>query len=333
MEKIRVVQYGLGPIGCEFVRQMSARAGLDIVGGIDIDPTKVGKDVGEVAGVGRALGCAVSADAAGVLISTRPDIVIHTTSSSLAAIRGQLEQIITAGADIITTCEEAAYPRLQNPTLAGELDALAGEYGVTILGTGINPGYAMDAIAVALSAPCRSVEKVSVHRVVDASSRRLPLQRKIGGGLTLDEFDAKKAAKTIRHVGLPESVALIAEAMGWTLDKIDETLEPVVAETAVDTQFLHIAAGQVAGIHQVGIGWVGGVARIVLVLDMFVGAQEPGEYITLEGTDRIETAIKGIHGDKATAAVSINAIPQVLAARAGFLTFLDLPPAHFWQPR
>lgn len=331
METFRVVQYGLGPIGCQCVRQMSQRAGLEVVGGVDIDPAKIGKDVGEIAEVGRPLGCQVTSDAQALFDSVRPDIVVHTTSSSLAAIRGQLVEIIESGLNVVTTCEEAAYPALQNPELAEELDALAREHGLTILGTGINPGYAMDTIAMALSAPCRHVTEVFVHRVVDAGVRRLPLQRKVGAGLTLDEFEERKAAGTIKHVGLPESVALVAHAMGWELDEIEETLEPVMAEIPLTTEFLTVPMGHVAGIHQTAVGRKDGEILVRLVLDMFIGAQEPGEHIVLKGEDHIETRIKGIHGDLATAAVVINAIPRVIAAPAGFLTMADLPVVHYWE--
>jgi 2,4-diaminopentanoate dehydrogenase len=328
-----VVQYGMGPIGCEFVRQMSARTGLRIVGGVDIDPSLVGEDVGLAAGLTGPLGCIVTSDPVNLFAITRPKVVMHTTSSSLVAIRSQLVEIIKAGIHVITTCEEAAYPWLQHRDLAGELDDLARAHNVTILGTGINPGFAMDAIAVALSAPCRDIQRVSVSRIVDASSRRLPLQRKIGTGLSLAEFDARLAAGTIKHVGLPESVALIAHAMGWELDEFDESIEPVVAEEGVATPYLTVSPGQVAGIHQVGRGRCAGQEVITLVLDMFVGAQDPGEHIVLEGESRLEARIQGIHGDHATAAVAINAIPNVIAAPTGFLTMLDVPLVHYWKSR
>jgi 2,4-diaminopentanoate dehydrogenase len=330
-KSIRVLQYGLGPIGCELVRQMSARPALQVVGGIDIDPAKVGQDLGQVAGMGTATGLIVSADPILTIAGARPDVVVHTTSSSLATIRPQIEPLIRAGIDIITTCEEAAFPRLQNPPLAEELDRLARQFGSTVLGTGINPGFAMDTIAMALSAPSRAVRSIAVHRVVDAGERRLPLQQKVGAGLTLDDFEQRKAAGKIRHVGLPESVALLAYAMGWELDGIDEVLEPVVAEQALTTQYLMIPAGHVAGIHQYAVGRRAGAPTIVLTLDMFVGAQNPGEHILLDGEDRLETHIKGIHGDRATGAVVVNCIPRVIAAPAGFLTMADLPVVHYWE--
>ena len=331
MKPIRVVQYGMGPIGAQCVRQMIQRAGLEIVGAVDIDPAKVGRDVGEVAEAGRALGCAVVSDAGALFAAAAPDVVIHTTSSSLKAVEGQLAGIVEAGLNVITTCEEAAFPALKHPDLARTLDDLARRHNVTILGTGINPGFAMDAIAIALSAPCRGVERVKVHRVVDAGVRRLPLQRKVGAGVTLDEFEERKAAGTIKHVGQPESVAMIAYALGWKLDEIEETLEPVVAGEEMKTEYLTIPAGHVAGIHQVAVGRRGRETPIQLVLDMYVGAPKPGEHIVLEGVDQIETHIKGIHGDTATAAVVINAIPRVLQAPAGFLTMADLPLVHYWE--
>lgn len=331
MKRIRVVQYGMGPIGCQCVRQMSQRAGIEIVGGIDIDPAKIGQDLGDIAQVGRPLGCAVSSDARSLLAEMRPDIVVHTTLSTLATIQDQLIEIIEAGLNVVTTCEEAAYPKLQNPQLAADLDALARKHQVTILGTGINPGFAMDAIAIALTAPCRHVREVFVHRTVDAGERRLPLQRKVGAGVTVAEFEERKAARTIKHVGQPESVALIAAALGWKLDDIEETLEPVIAERALTTEFLTVQPGQVAGIHQVAVGRIGDHTPIKLVLDMYVGALEPGEHIVLRGEDVIETHIKGIHGDTATAAVVINALPRVIEAPAGFLTMADLPLVRYWD--
>ena len=331
MKTLRAIQYGMGPIGCQCVRQMAQRTGLEVVGAIDIDPAKIGQDVGEIAGVGRPLGCTVTADAAALFAAAKPDIIVHTTSSSLAAIKGQLSDIVSAGLNVVTTCEEAAFPTLQNPDIAKELDALARQHGATILGTGINPGFAMDAIAIALTAPSRGVREVFIHRTVDAGVRRLPLQRKVGAGVTLEEFEARKAAKTLKHVGQPESVAMIAAALGWELDAIEETLEPVIAKEALTTEFLTVQPGQVAGIHQVAVGRRGDETPIRLVLDMYVGAPDPGEHILLQGEDRLETHIKGIHGDTATAAVVINAIPRVIAAPAGFLTMADLPLVRYWD--
>lgn len=335
MTELRVVQYGLGPIGCECVRQLLARPGIRLVGAVDIDPGKAGRDAAEVAGLPESIGIRVRNDAPALLAETRPDVVIHSTASHLPAVAGQLADILSAGAHVITTCEEAAFPRWRHPEIYAELDELARRHRVTLLGTGINPGFIMDTLALALSAPCARLERVQVHRVVDAASRRLPLQRKIGAGLTLEEFESARAAGRVGHVGLAESAALIAYGLGWRLDHIEEVLEPILASESDETPHIAIPAGSVAGIHQVALGFEGEVLRVVLMLDMAVHAPEPGDHILLDmgGDSRMEAHIAGIHGDTATAAVVINALPQVLKAPAGFLTMADMPLVRFWgQP-
>ncbi len=333
MTEVRVVQYGMGPIGCECVRQLLARPGVRLVGAVDIDPEKAGRDAAEVAGLLQPTGIRVRDDAQVLLAETRPDIVIHSTASYLPAVARQLADILSAGAHVITTCEEAAFPRWRHPGVYAELDELARRRQVTLLGTGINPGFIMDTLALALSAPCARLERVQVHRVVDAANRRLPLQRKIGAGLTLEEFEAERAAGRVGHVGLAESAALIAYGLGWRLDRIEEVLEPILASESDETPHLSIPAGSVAGIHQVALGFEGEALRVVLMLDMVVHAPEPGDHILLDmgGDGRMETHIAGIHGDTATAAVVINAIPRVLQAPAGFLTMADVPLVRFWD--
>lgn len=333
MTALRMVQYGLGPIGCECVRQMLTRAGMRLVGAVDIDPQKAGRDVAEIAGLPEPLGVTVRGDAKAVLAETWPDIVIHSTASSLPAVAGQLADILSVGANVVTTCEEAVFPRWRHPAVFAELDELARRHQVTLLGTGINPGFIMDTLALALSAPCARLERVQVHRVVDAAVRRLPLQRKIGAGLTLEEFEAERAAGRVGHVGLAESAALIAHGIGWKLERVEETLEPIIASESDETTHLSISAGSVAGIHQVALGFEENVLRVVLMLDMAVHAPEPGDHILLDmgaGSGRIEAHIAGIHGDTATAAVVINAVPQVMKAPAGFLTMADMSLVRFW---
>ena len=332
MTELRVVQYGLGPIGCECVRQLMTRPGVRLVGAVDIDPGKAGRDVAEVAGLPEPLGIRVRDDAPALLAETRPNVVIHSTASSLPAVAGQLTDILSAGAHVITTCEEAAFPRWRHPEVHARLDELARRQKVTLLGTGINPGFIMDTLALTLSAPCMRLERVQVHRVVDAAARRLPLQRKIGAGLTLEEFEAERSVGRVGHVGLAESAALIAYGLGWRLDRIEETLEPIAASENDETPYLSVPAGSVAGIHQVVLGWEGDALRVVLMLDMAVHAPEPGDHILLDmgAGGRIEAHIAGIHGDTATAAVVINAIPQVLRAPAGFLTMADMPLVRYW---
>ncbi len=227
---IRVVCYGLGPIGIGIARLALTRAGVEVVGAIDLDPQKIGRDLGTLVGVADA-GVIVSGDAAATLAEARPDVVLHATSSALAKVAEQLGQIAKAGAHVVSTCEELAYPWTAQPQLAAELDAAARRAGVTLLGTGVNPGYAMDALPLMLTAPCAAVRGVRVLRVVDAARRRGPLQRKVGAGLTPAEFEARVKTGLVRHVGLPESLHMLATRLGWRLDKMDDTIAAVLAES------------------------------------------------------------------------------------------------------
>lgn len=324
---LRAVQFGLGPIGASCLRTlMSKRHAFEIVGAIDIDPAKVGRDAGEVAGADTAAGVTVSSDAAAVLEATRPDVVFHTTTSFLDKMYDQLVVCARAGVNVVSSTEELSYPYRRHPALARELDQVARENGITLLGTGVNPGYAMDALALMATGVCNRVESLDIRRVVDAGHRRLPLQRKVGAGLTEADFAAKKATGTFGHIGLVESVYMVAEGLGWTLDRVDEQLDPVVSQKRVETPFLVVEEGQVAGIHHAAAGYAG-VDRVVsLDLKMYVGADNPLDGVRVTGDPPIDLVVQGgIFGDTATVATLVNTAPLVVAAPAGLVTMGDIP--------
>jgi 2,4-diaminopentanoate dehydrogenase len=329
-KKIRIIQYGIGPIGASIVRLMRQKSSLEIVGAIDTDAKKVGRDLGEVVGAPDApWGVLVSADATSVLAKPA-DVVVHSTSSYLTSVMDQLLACLGAGLCIVSTCEELAYPFRKHPQLSKTLDDAAKEEGVALLGTGVNPGFVMDKLPLTLSAVSQRVEWVSAVRIVDASKRRLPLQKKIGAGMTPDEFRAQVAAGVIKHHGLPESIAMVADGLGFSLDDISETIEPMIAEEVVKTEFLEVAPGQVAGVHQVARGTAAGKEEIFMELKMYVGAQNPADTVVLKGDPNLTLTIPGgTHGDVATAAVVVNAIPSILAAKAGLQTSRDLPLTFF----
>jgi 2,4-diaminopentanoate dehydrogenase len=329
-KKIRVIQYGIGPIGASIVRLMRQKNSLEIVGAIDMDAKKVGRDLGEVVGASDApWGILVSADAASVLAKPA-DVVVHSTSSYLTSVMDQLLACLSAGLCIVSTCEELAYPFRKHPQLSKTLDEAAKEEGVALLGTGVNPGFVMDKLPLTLSAVSQWVDWVSAVRIVDASKRRLPLQKKIGAGMTPDEFRAQVAAGVIKHHGLPESIAMVADGLGFSLDDISETIEPMIAEEVIKTEFLEVEPGQVAGVHQVGRGTAAGQEKIFMELKMYVGAKNPADTVVLKGDPNLTLTIPGgTHGDVATAAVVVNAIPSILAANAGLRTSRDLPLSFF----
>jgi 4-hydroxy-tetrahydrodipicolinate reductase len=330
---IRVVVYGLGPIGAGIARVAASRADIQIVGGIDVDPVKVGKDVGEVIGLGRDLGALVSSDAPAILRSARPDVVIHATGSHLSDVAPQLSQIVRAGASVVSTCEELSFPFETSSGAAGELDRLAQAYGVAVLGTGINPGFAMDTLPLALTAVSQRVDSIHVLRIQDAATRRLPLQHKVGASLTAAEFEDRVRAGTVRHVGLAESVYAIAHGLGWKVDRLDDAIEPVIAEVETRSPEIVVAPGQVLGVRQVTKGIVGETPLITLELQMYLGAPRPHDHVVVEGLPRIDVAVnEGTHGDLATAAILVNAIPSLLRAEAGLRVMEDLPFVHYRAP-
>lgn len=329
-KKIRVVQYGVGVIGASIARLAREKNALELVGAIDADPDKVGKDLGELAGAADApWGVKISADAAAVLNGS-VDMVIHSTSSYLEKVADQLFACLGAGCCVVSTCEELAYPFRKHPELSARLDTAAKEEGVALVGTGVNPGFVMDKLVLTLAAAAQRVDSAKAIRVVNASQRRLPLQKKIGAGMTSQEFHAQVASGVIKHHGLPESVAMIADGLDIALDDIIESIDPVIAAESIKTEFLEVAPGQVAGVHQLARGLAGSEEKISLELKMFVGAQEPLDSIFLSGEPSLQLTIPGgIHGDLATAAVVVNAIPTILAAPAGLRTTRDLPLGFF----
>lgn len=326
MEKIRVVLYGVGAIGSRIARFLLKKEGVEIVGAIDIAKDKVGKDLGEVLGVGKRLGVVVSNDPDSVFCKACADIVVHATSSYLKDVYPQIAPLARYGVNVVSTCEELSYPYVSAPELAKKLDALGIKYGVTFLGTGINPGFLMDTLVITLTGVCQRVNKIKVERVMNAATRRVPFQKKIGAGLTEKEFKRKIRAKAITgHVGLEQSIGMIADALKWKLDRIKvDPVEPVIAEKSVASEAIKVKRGQVAGLRQCAHGFVGG-ERITLEFQAYIGAEEEYDAVTIDGVPPIRQKISPcVHGDLATIAVVVNSIPKVINAPPGLITMKDL---------
>jgi 4-hydroxy-tetrahydrodipicolinate reductase len=326
LNPIRVAQFGLGPIGQACVKVLAQKSNLELVGGIDIDAGKIGKDLGEVCGLKNHLGKIVRGDAEAALAEWQPQVVLHTTLSFLDRIENQLAAIVRSRAHIVSSTEELFYPYQRNPEFCQRLDALAKQHGVAIVGTGVNPGFSMDILPLCLTGVCVDVKKIIATRVVDASKRRLPLQKKIGAGITRKEFRERAATGTFGHIGLRESALAVMNAMGWPVDEIKESLKPMIADKRVKTPFLAVESGQVTGIHQILRVKSGGQERLALELRMFVGAKEPHDSVEIVGNPPLSMRIEGgIFGDTATIAALVNAIPKIIKAQPGLRTMLDLP--------
>jgi hypothetical protein len=334
MPNIRVMHFGLGPIGAAVVRQVAVRPGLQSVGGIDIDPAKAGRDLGDVVALPKRLGVRVSGDARKALKTARPDVVVLCTSSSIVKVMPQIETILDSKKPIVTTTEELAYPGYTHIRQARRIHAWARTAKAAVLGTGVNPGFAMDALPIALTAVSERVDRVVVNRVQDARIRRLPFQQKIGAGLTTEQFQRKVDDGSVRHVGLTESIAMIADALGWTLDRITDDIQPKLAAVTISSEFLAVDPGYVCGIIQDGVGYRRGEPVIRLHMEAYLGAPETYDSVEIEGSPRLSMKlVGGIHGDVATASIVVNSIPHVLRAAPGLHTMRDLPLPSFFSGR
>ena len=328
---IKVMHVGLGPIGAGVVRQVANRKGLTIVGAVDIDPAKVGRDLGEVCDVGRKLRVKVGSDISATIRASRPDVAVLCTSSSLKKVIPEFEAVLKLKVPIVSTTEELAYPVKSNAAPAKKIDALAKRARVAVLGTGVNPGFVMDALPIALTGVCESVTAIEIDRIQDARIRRLPFQKKIGAGLTREEFQAKVDDASVRHVGLAESITMIAEALGWKLDKVTDEIRPKMAEKEVSSQFLTVPPGKVCGLIQDGVGYRKGVPIIKLHMEAYLGAPESYDAVRITGNPPLQMKLAGgVHGDVATASITVNSIPKVIAAPPGLRTMRDMTlPSYF----
>lgn len=323
--------YGLGPIGAAVARQIVSRKGFQIVGAVDIDRAKIGLDLGQVIGLDKKLKVRVTNDVAGAIKSGKPDVAVLCTSSSLQQVMPQIEGLLKKKVAIVSTTEELSYPVGKNRALAKKIDALAKKAKVAVVGTGVNPGFAMDALPITLTGICEHVDSIRVDRIQDARSRRLPFQQKIGSGLNVEQFAQKVKDGSVRHVGLAESVTMIADAMGWKLDKLTDEIHPKIASKAVESELIAVDPGYVCGIVQDGIGYSKGKPVIWLHMEAYLGAPESYDAVTVEGKPRITQKIAGgLHGDVATASITVNSIPKILRVTPGLRTMADMPiPSWF----
>jgi hypothetical protein len=329
---IRVMFMGLGPIGCAVVKQVAARKGFRIVAAVDLDPAKVGKDLGDVAGAGRKLRVKVTADVSATIKTSKPDVVAHCTVSSIKAAVPQFGALLKARVPVVSSTEELSYPWRANRASAKKIDEMAKKAKVAVLGTGINPGFAMDALPIVLTGICADVQKVQVDRIQDASIRRLPFQKKIGATLTPAEFDALVKTKAVRHVGLTESVSMLADALGFKVDRITDEIQPKIATETVKSEFLTVEPGQVCGIVQDGVGYRKDVPVISLHMEAYLGAPETYDEVRIEGSPNLRVrAHGGYHGDIATASILVNSLPKVIDAKPGLHTMRTMPIPSFFR--
>jgi len=326
---LKVVQVGVGPLGQKVVRFAVERGVVDIVAAVDPAPDKAGRDLGELCSL-DPLGVVVAKDLDTALAGRDADVAVLTTVSSVERIESQIAEVARAKLNIVSTCEELSFPWRTEPEVAKRIDQVCREHGVACVGTGVNPGFLMDYLPCVLSSVCQQIEKVTVTRIQDASSRRVPFQQKIGAGLTLSQFREKEAAGTLRHVGLTESMHMIAHALNWEVDRTTESLDPVVADREITSGYTKILPGQACGVEQIGCAYAGENEVIRLHFRAAVGEPESFDRVEIDGVPPLKSTVAGgVNGDIATCAITVNAIRAVTKCSPGLKTMLDLPvPAH-----
>lgn len=326
--RVPVVVMGLGFIGQEIARAALQSEELELIGAVDKSPSLAGHKLSEVLGI--PAGTFKISPTIGQAIGRRRGVVLlHATGSKLPQVTDQVLEALSHGMHVVSTCEELAFPWFNYPELAQKLDAAAQRASTTVIGTGINPGFVMDRLVATLGQVCGPVRHAKVSRVVDARTRRAALQRKVGAGLTEEEFFNLVDKDLVGHVGLVESAALCALGLGLDCDDYEEELTPVFAEEEITGGAFPVKKGRVAGMHQVAVGLAEGQERVRLELTIAVGADEPGDVIEIDADPPVRVSIPGgLSGDRATANLIVNAAPRITAAQPGLLTVLELPAAR-----
>ncbi|MFX1302241.1 MAG: hypothetical protein ACFE9X_02665 [Promethearchaeota archaeon] len=338
-KKYTVIQVGLGPMGKIITHLLLERKNLSLKGVIDIDPQLIGKKLSEILNFEDEIGLVIESNLKTVISKEKVDVVIIATSSALEEITPIIKEAINSGSNVISICEELSYPFQYFPKLSEELHQLAESHNVTVVGTGINPGYLMDLLPIVITAPCQSLEAIKVTRMMNSAKRRESFQRKIGTGLSSEEFRQKIQKKEITgHVGLTQSIQMIVAALGIEYDEIMEIPpKEIIAEKEFTTTYgENIPKGYVCGLQSKAIAKKKG--KVIILLDFVAYAGEHDEFdsIIIEGNPNIhQKIIGGVHGDLGTAAMVVNLIPNVIGAESGLLTMKDLSvpcyTANIWK--
>ncbi len=332
MSDIKVVSWGLGAMGAGIAKLVNSKKDMKLVGAIDKDPAKIGKDLGEI----------INSDDLGVEVvdefdysKDKADLAVIATSSFTEVVFPMIKKAVEAGLNVVTIAEEMAYPQAQNPELAKKIDNLAKENGVSVLGTGINPGFVLDTLILAMTGVCLDVEKIEASRINDLSPFGPTVMETQGVGTTPEEFEKGiEDGSIVGHIGFQESVKMIADSLELELDEIKETREAIISETHRETPHVTVEPGMVAGCKHIAYGMKDGEEVIVLEHPQQIHPEkedvDTGDYINIIGDPDVNLSIKPeIPGGKGTQAVAVNMIPPVVEAKEGLVSMKDLRVPYF----
>lgn len=333
MRNVKVGIWGFGAMGSGMAKMLLKKKGIDIVGVCDMHPERVNKSMYEVLGCerGEKPEVIINSDANVVFTEECADVVLLATDSFTKGAFDKIKHVLERKINVISTAEEMAYPQAQEPELAKELDKIAKENGVSVLGTGINPGFVLDLLILALTGTCEEVDYIKAARVNDLSPFGTAVMVEQGVGVTKEVFEQGVEDGSIAgHVGFPESIRMITDGIGWNLEKIDQTREPIISNVYRKSEYAEVQAGNVAGCRQCGYGYVDGQMKVEMehpqqILPHLEGLST-GDYVSIKGTPNINLQITPeIPGGIGTIAMCVNSIPHVINAIPGLKTMLDIP--------
>ena len=331
MENIKIAIWGFGAMGAGMAHMLNKKTGVDIVGVCDLHPDRVGKSVGQVLGIDGWQDVVIGEDIHAVLDHGKPDLCLLATDSFTEGAYPKMKLIMEKGINVITTAEEMAYPQAQQPQLAQELDRIGKANGVTVLGTGINPGMIMDLLVVCLTGCMETLDHVEAKRINSLSPFGLTVMEEQGVGISEEEFNNRVAADQLAgHVGFAESIRMIGDAVGWKVDRFEQQMKPILTTIDRKSPYGFAAAGNLAGINMTGQGYIDGEVKIDMIhpqqIEPEMEGTHTGDYITLKGKPPVNMAITPeVDGGLGTIAMCVNMIPHVINAKPGLKTMIDLP--------
>ena len=330
---IRVGIVGVGRVGRDVARILAARQpAFTLVGGCSRDPAHLGQDLGVLSG-GPAVGAPVSGSLS-ALLDQRPEVTLIATTSFLAEVAADIRDCVAAGSNVLVTAEEAAYPWAVDEALADELGQLARERGVTILGGGVNPGLIFDALVLTAAGACPEVAGIAVERHVTFARFSANVLSRLGVGYSADEFaTGVREQRVFGHLGFPQSMRVVAGALGRRIDRIDRHIEPIFADAETSAENLTVPAGHTAGVEQhyiavsEGRPWYD--ARLIGHIDPGSAGLGARDVIRISGAQDVNLVVDpGFDPQVSSAAVLANSIERLVEASPGWKTVAELPPAH-----
>ncbi len=333
-DSVKVVIWGFGAMGGGMAEVLLRKKGVEIVGVCDIHPDRVGRSIFDLLGLPRdgRPDVVVEGEISRVISKKSADVVLLATDSFTRNAFDKIKLIVELGINVVSTAEEMAYPKAKEPELAREIDRLARENGVSVLGTGINPGLIMDLLVILMTGACTDVDYVKAERVNSLSPFGPAVMEEQGVGITPSEFERLAASGHLAgHVGFNESVSMICDAIGWKLDKpVEQTMAPIVSKVLRKTRYAEVQPGNVAGCTMKGFGYVDGRLAVEMIhpqqIEPELEGTNTGDYVVIKGIPDINLSNKPeVPGGIGTIAMCVNMIPHVINARPGLHTMIDLP--------